>query len=184
MRAQITQMTVEEFERFVNLPENADKLFEYVGGEVVEVPSNPYASKIAGIIFGELYIFLKGSQAGHLTGEAGGYWVSGERYAPDVGFISTERQPALAQEGYNPNPPDLAVEVDFPSTYKSQEDLRIKVANYLAAGTVVWIVRPETKIVEVYTPGQAVRKVSVDGALDGGNLLPGFRLAVKDIFPD
>ncbi len=80
--------------------------------------------------------------------------VSGERYAPDVAYISKKRQPELARVGYNPNPPELAVEVDFPSIYKSQEDLRIKVANYIAAGTLVWVVRPDTKMVEVYAPGQ------------------------------
>jgi Uma2 family endonuclease len=61
--------------------------------------------------------------------------------------------------------------------------LRVKVANYLAAGTLVWIVRPETKIVEVYAPGQPMRKVGVDGSLDGGDVLPGFSLPVRDIFP-
>jgi hypothetical protein len=35
-------------------------------------------------------------------------------------------------------------------------------------------------------PGQIVKKVGLDGTLDGGAVLPvpGFTLAVKDIFPD
>ncbi len=177
-------MTVEEFDDFVKLPENADRLFEYIGGEIVEVPSNPYASKKGGIIFGELYIFLKDKDWGYLTGEAGGYMVSGERYAPDVAYISKKKQPELAQDGYNPLPPDLAVEVDFPSTFRSQEELRIKVANYLAAGTVVWIACPELKKVEIYTPGQPYREVGINGVLDGGDVLPGFKLPVRVIFPD
>jgi len=174
--------TVAEFEAFTELPENADRLFEYIGGEIVEVPSNAYASEYSQIIAGEFYIFLKGKDWGHLTGEAGGYMVSGERYAPDVGFIRKEKQPELARQGYNPNPPDLAVEVDFPSTYQSQEILRIKVANYLAAGTHVWLVRPEAKVVEVYRPGKPVEIVGIEGVLDGGDALPGFKLAVRDIF--
>jgi Uma2 family endonuclease len=177
-------MTVEEFDLFAELPENADKLLEYIGGEVVEVPSNPYASKISGVVFGEMYIFLKGKDLGHLTGEAGGYMVSGERYAPDVAFISKAKQPELARQGYNPNPPDLAVEVDFPSTYESQQNLNIKVANYLAAGTVVWVFKPEHKRVEVYAPGQPARILGLDGVLDGGEVLPGFTLVVKDIFAE
>ncbi len=179
-----TRLTVEAFDAFVRRPENADRLFEYVDGEAVEVPSNPFASKIAGIIAGELYIFLKGKDLGHLTGEAGGYVVSGERYAPDVAFIARARQPELVHEGYNPNPPDLAVEVDFPSTYQSQRALRTKVVNYLAAGTVVWLVLPDTKEVEVYAPGQPKRTVGLEGMLDGGVVLPGFTLPVKVIFPD
>lgn len=179
-----TRVPVEEFEHFVEQPENADKLFEYIGGEIVEVPSNATASKYSQIIAGEIYIFIKGKDLGHLTGEAGGYMVAGERYAPDVAFISKTKQPDLAEEGYNPNPPDLAVEVDFPSTYQSQKNLRTKVVNYLAAGTLVWLVIPEVKEVEIYAPGQPKRTAGINDVLDGGNVLPGFKLAVKDIFAD
>ncbi len=175
-----TRLTVEEFDRVASLPENADRILEYIGGELFEVPSNAYTSAIAGVIFGELYIFLKGKDLGHLTGEAGGYMVSGERYAPDVAFISKARQPELAKEGYNPNPPELAVEVKSPS---DRDDLlRIKIGNYLAAGTLVWLVRPEDKMVEVYKPGHPVKVVGLDGTLDGDDALPGFTLAVKVIF--
>ena len=48
------RLTVEEFDRWVDLPENADRLFEYIGGEIVEVPSNPYVSEVAGLILAEL----------------------------------------------------------------------------------------------------------------------------------
>ena len=40
-------LTVEEFEAFTELPENVDSLFEFIGGELVEVPSNPQVSKLA-----------------------------------------------------------------------------------------------------------------------------------------
>ncbi|HVU10935.1 MAG TPA: Uma2 family endonuclease, partial [Phototrophicaceae bacterium] len=148
----IQKMTVEAFDAFTELPENADKLFEFIGGEVVEVPSNAFTSKISIKFAIRIGFFVEEHDLGHTTGEAGGYMVFGERYAPDVAFISTVKQPELAQRGYNPNPPDLAVEIDFPSTYESQRNLRIKTGNDLAVGTVVWIVYPETKQVEVYAP--------------------------------
>ena len=43
---QNTRVSLDTFEMFVNRPENADKLFEFVAGVIVEVPSNPYSSKI------------------------------------------------------------------------------------------------------------------------------------------
>lgn len=178
----VQKMTAEAFDAFTELPENADKLFEFIGGEVVEVPSNPYASKISIDFTVPIAVFVKQHDLGYVTGEAGGYQVFGERYAPDVAFISKAKQPELAQRGYNPNPPDLAIEVDFPSTYETQRDLRIKTGNYLAAGTVVWIVYPESKTVEVYAPGQKVQIIGSDGVLDGGDVLPGFTLALKEIF--
>jgi Uma2 family endonuclease len=176
-------LTAEAFDVFAELPQNADKLLEFIGGEIVEVPSNPYASKISSRINRFVGTFVDENDLGHITGEAGGYIVSGERYAPDVAFISKVRQPELAQKGYNPNPPDLAVEVDFPSTYESQEQLRIKIANYLAAGTVVWVVYPHNQKVEIYVPGKPVKILDINGIIDGEPVLPGFKLAVKEIFP-
>jgi Uma2 family endonuclease len=173
--------TVEEFEKFVDLPENADKRFEYIGGEIVEVPSDAYISEIAAHISGYLFIYLLKNKIGHLTGEGGGYIVDGERYAPDVAFMRKSKQAHLAERGYNPAPPDLAVEVLLPSN--DPGDMRIKTVHYLRAGTVVWIVDPDKKLVEVYT-ANAIHKVGIDGTLDGGDVLPGFTLAVKDIFPE
>lgn len=49
---------------------------------------------------------------------------------------------------------------------------------------MVWLVYPEAKEVEVYRPGQPVQIISAAGTLDGGEVLPGFTLAVKDIFPE
>jgi len=180
----VKQMTAQEFDDWTLLPQNSDGLFEYIDGEIVEVPSNPYASQISQIIAGEFYIFLKGKDLGHLTGEAGGYKVSGERYAPDVGFISKIRQAELNRRGYNEVPPDLAVEVDYPSTAQSQQALFTKIVNYLAAGTTVWRFLPETKTVEVYAPGQPKRTLGIDDELDGGEILPGFKLLIRDVFKD
>jgi len=182
MAVEKTWLTAAEFDALAALPENSDKILEFIGGEIVEVPSNPFASKISSRISGFAFIYLQHNDIGHLTGEAGGYMVSGERYAPDVGFISYARQPELTQSGYNPNPPDLAVEVDFPSTPESQRQLRLKIANYLAAGTVVWVIYPQNKEIEVYVPGQPVKILGIKDTLDGGAVLPGFSVAVSEIF--
>lgn len=179
-----TRLTVEQFDAFAALPENADKLFEFIGGEVVEVPSNPYASYISSRVLRLIANFVEDHGLGFVTGEAGGYQVSGERYAPDVAVLLRSRQAQLATSGYNPLPPDLAVEVDFPSTLQSQRDLRHKLYGYQAAGVLVWIVLPETREVEVYAPGQPVRVLSIADTLDGGDVLPGFTLPVRDVFPD
>ena len=176
------KMTVEQFDDWVKLPQNAEKLFEFIGGEIVEVPSNPYSSHIGTEISFRIKLYLHERNIdAHVTGEQGGYMVSGNRYAPDVAYLSKAKQAKLVRTGYNPNPPDLAVEVISPTDADS--NITIKVANYLAAGTVVWIVRPETKKVEVYTPGQPVQQLGEEDTLDGGAVLPEFKLPVKAIFP-
>lgn len=174
--------TIDDFEVFTNLPENADKLFELIGGEIYEVPSNPYVSKLAARLIVLIGIYLMENDSGHLTGEAGGYMVSGERYAPDVAFISYEKQPELAKSGYNPNPPDLAVEIISSNSASERDNLRIKISNYLATGTVVWVVKPEQKEVEVHQIGQAVKIHLEKDTVSGGTVLPDFTLKVADIF--
>jgi Uma2 family endonuclease len=183
MADQAQRMTVEEFERFAEMPENAHRRLEYIGGEIVEVISNNYSSLVAGniLFFIKLYLREHGIQ-GYVTGADGGYKVVGEDYIPDVGFVSATRQPKPSHDVYNPIPPDLAVEVLSPSD--EPDNTRIKIINYLAADTVVWVIDPDQKQVEVYMPGPAVKRLGMDDTLDGGDALPGFTLAVKAIFPE
>jgi Uma2 family endonuclease len=173
--------TLEEFERFVNLPENSEKLFEYLNGEIIEVPSNAYSSSLAVRVILRLGPFVEENDLGYVTTEQGGYIINGQRFAPDVAFISYKRQPELAHEGYNPNPPELAVEIVSPTD--DEKKLRLKLGHYLAAGTLTWIVRPVEREVEVYAPGKPPEVKGINDTLNGGDVLPGFTLPVKDIFP-
>jgi Uma2 family endonuclease len=175
-------MTVAEFDIYALLPENAERVLEFIGGEIFDVPSNPLSSHIASRINRHLAAFVEDNDLGFVTGEAGGYMVSGERYAPDVAFISKIKQPKLAYtEGYNPLPPDLAIEIISPND--NERKLSLKIANYLAAGTVVWVVRPDVKEVEVFAPNQPVKVLGEKDTLEAGRVLEGFRLAVKDVLP-
>lgn len=182
MAINIQRYTIEQFEAFVQDRNNEDQIFEFIGGEIFEVPSNPYSSFIGAIILTALMNFVMPRKLGYVTGEMGGYQVHGERYAPDLAFISKEKQSRLVRNGYNPNPPDLAVEVVSPTD--KERKLTVKVGNYLAAGTVVWVVYPETQEVEIYAPAQKVDVIGIDGKLEGRDHLEGFSLAVADIFPD
>jgi Uma2 family endonuclease len=180
MAIQRKLMTAGEFERIVNLPENADKRFEFIDGEMFEVPSNPYSSEIASLLNRFVGNFVYPQRLGHVTGEQGGYIVAGARLAPDVAYISKARQPQLVCEGYNPNPPELTIEVISPTD--KPEELERKLAKYAAAKVLVWVVYPERREVEVFAPGQPKRVVGIDGTLDGGDVLPGFKLALREIF--
>ncbi len=174
--------TVEDFERFVALPENAERSFEFIGGEIVEVVSNGESSEIGALFVAMLTLFVRPRKLGRITGADGGYMIGGERYIPDAAFISIQKQPKRSRAAYNPIPPDLVVEVLSPSN--SPADMRIKVVNYLRAGTAVWVVDPDLQRVEVYVPGQPPRILGVNDTLDGGAILPGFELVVKDIFSE
>ncbi len=83
------------------------------------------------------------------------------------------------REGYNPEAPDLAVEVISDTMPK----ILRKVGNYLAAGTTVWVVYPESQTVEIFATGQPVKVLGINDTLEDGRLFPGFQLPVKEIFP-
>jgi Uma2 family endonuclease len=184
MAVQTQRMTVEEFERFSELPENAARRLELIEGEVVEVVSNSYSSLVAAQVLIALGAFVNRHRLGYVTGADGGYKVTEkECFMPDVGFISKDRLSEPPHETWIPFAPDLAVEVLSPTD--DPENARTnKVVKYLAAGAVVWLVDPDRKWVEIYIPGPAVKRLGVGDTLDGGDVLPGFMLAVKDIFPE
>lgn len=174
--------TLTEFEAIDSLPQNADKILELINGEIVEkMPSNPYVSLIASKINFYFMGYVLEHDLGYVTGEAGGYHVSDrDMFAPDVAFISKERQPEFPETGYNPVPPDLAVEVVSPSD--SYKDVAKKVRTYLQNDTrMVLVFEPETETVTVHTSdGQYT--LDINGTFDGGDVLPGFKLPLNKIF--
>lgn len=182
MVLQTRYVTDEEFDRFVTLPENVDRNFEYIAGEIVEVVSNSLSSHFGAKILGRISVHAEDNHLGRATGADGGYIVSGEKYIPDAAFISFTRQPKMVRVAYNPIAPDLAVEVLSPGN--DEIEIARKVGNYLAAGTVLWLVDPDKKTVDVYVPGQPRKTLRVGDFLEGGDVLPGFRLSVASIFSE
>ena len=54
---------------------------------------------------------------------------------------------------------------------------------YQEAGVpLVWVVDPDSQTVTVNALGQPPRTLGIGDALDGGEVLPGFRVAVAEIF--
>jgi len=175
-------MTVDEFDVFVMLPENRHRLLEFIGGEVVEVVSSNYSSMIGSSVAGKLVIFVDNYHLGFVTGANGGYKVAGERYIPKAAFVANHKQPEPSNEPYNPIAPDLAVEVLSPSN--DDREMRIKLVNYLRAGTTLWIIDGDRKQVGVYSAKYPPIIVGIKDVLDGGDVLPGFTLAVREIFAE
>jgi Uma2 family endonuclease len=174
-------MTPEQFDAWVLQPEQAEKSYEFIAGEIVEkMVSNQKSSQTAykiGIFIG---MYLLQHELGRLTGEQGGYMINGERYMPDIGYMSYARQPIDNEDAYNPLAPDLAVEVVSPTDIA--REMRVKVGNYLAAGTVVWVVSPDDEQIEIYIPGQPVRILGIEETLEGGDVLPGFSIPLRTVF--
>lgn len=177
-----TRIDAAQFDTWVQT--QFDRSYELIAGRVVEVVSNSPASRIAFRIGGFLFVYLEKHPIGAATGADGGYVIGTERYIPDVGFIRHEHQVMDEGTGYYPVAPDLAVEViSNPRNLQELNDLRVKIANYVAAGTLVWVVDPIENKVEVYQGTQPARIYAGDDILTAPDILPGFELKISDIFP-
>jgi Uma2 family endonuclease len=101
---------------------------------------------------------------------------------PDVAFVSRQRLEVVGEiEGYWPGAPDLAVEVISPSDrYTDGED---KVVEWLEAGSrMVIVVNPRQRSVTVYHSRTDVVRLTEEDALDGGDVVPGWQLPIKEVF--
>jgi Uma2 family endonuclease len=178
-------LTVDELREFEQRPENRDRKFELIEGIIYEKMTASFLSSSVGLRLGQLLLnYLDENPIGRASGSDGGYILSdGNRYLPDIGYISKERLPESIDEEI-PMAPDFAVEVKSPSN--SRPELQQKALKYLQYGTrLVWIVYPNEQVVEVFkaTAGPPeILAIKVGGTLDGGEVLPGFRVDVAEVF--
>ena len=178
-------LTIEAFHEFVQQPENEGQRWELVKG----VPVEMLLTTVRGSITGGRIIRYFGDfdELGYTTGANGGYQLSHNTIRmPNVAFISKGRVESLAGVTFSVAP-DLAVEVISPSETPSA--IRNKIDEYLTAGTQqVWTVYPKDKVIDVWQladdGSKNVRTVDVNGILNGGDILPGFTLEAKRVFPE
>ena len=175
--------TVETFEEFIAHPENVGRNFELIHGEIVEktMPTELHGVLAANLII-ELGIYLRQRKMGRLGTEVRNR-MSGDEYnsrQPDISYFLDDSRP-MVTKGAVPQMPDLAIEVkSSDDTYKM---MREKADYYLASGAqMVWLILTEKQTVEVHRPGK-LDVLGIDDTLDGGELLPGFTLPVRNLFP-
>lgn len=181
--------TAQDLWTLSHLPEYDSRRLELSEGELIEMsPASGKHGVLGGNVLALMWNYVRQNDLGLITTAETGFILYKNPdgrdtvRAPDVGFINAARVPegGLPEEGYIPVPPDLAVEVVSPSD--DAEDLHLKIHQYLKAGTrLVWVFYPKSKSVAVHTPAGA-HTVEIGGALDGGDVLPGFSLPLKDVF--
>lgn len=161
-----------------------DRLCELVDGVLVEKAMGYFESRLAVVLGYLLETFLERHPLGIVAGEAGMMRITHRQVRiPDVSFVSWDRLPGghVPREPIPDLVPDLAVEIL--SEGNTAAEMKRKVAEYFAAGArLVWLVYPDARAVEVFkSPGRSIR-LGVTGTLDGGRVLPGFSLSVREWF--
>jgi Uma2 family endonuclease len=174
-----TSLGVEEFE---TLPPYGDYKLELSAATLIrEPPPGAEHGWINTALAHRLQAHVESSGAGVALTNAG-FVLSHDPpivRSPDVAWVAAHhgRPDARAWRGA----PDLAVEIVSPSDRYS--DVQEKVGQYLAAGVrLVWVVDPATRQVTAHGSPDEIRLVRNDGVLEGGEVLPGFRLAVAELF--
>ena len=103
---------------------------------------------------------------------------------PDLAFVSHERWPIDREDPDGAAmelAPDLAVEVVSPTN--SADEIMRKLHEYLDAGVrLVWVIYPAWRLIYVYHSADSVRILTEAGTLDGGDVLPGFRVPLSELF--
>ena len=165
------------------MPEDGFR-YELVRGELRKMsPAGHVHGRYGSYIQGSLFIHLMGNDLGELyTSDTGFQLLPDHIRMPDVSFVSRERSDAAAHtQGYFPGPPDVAVEVISPSDRYTE--VAEKVADYLDAGTLaVIVVNPRNRTVRIHRPSGDVALLTESDTLAVDDVIPGWRMPVRDIF--
>jgi len=174
------------YEDYLNLPTDGWQ-YEIIHGRLSMVPaSSPIHQSIVGELLTVLKVFLRQHPLGKVFPAPTDVLVPGkaEPVQPDLVFVAAERLDIItlrAIEGV----PDMVVEVLSPSNWL--DDRRTKFALYAEMGVrEYWIVDPDERTVEVFSLQEGryalIGRLGPDETLRS-DLLPGFEVAVVDLFP-
>jgi Uma2 family endonuclease len=154
--------------------------YELVRGELRRMnPAGNVHGRIAVRLTWGLARHVEENQLGVVYAAETGFRLSGNPDTVRVAFVSRARVEAVGEvEGFWPEAPDLAVEVVSPGD--SYAEVEEKVFAWLDAGTRMVVINPRQRSATVYkSPGEITALADV---LDGGEIVPGFELAVRQIF--
>ncbi len=166
-----------------------DRLYEVVDGHIVDPPPmGCYESDIANLLAELIHEHARNRQMGRAFVELL-FRIDvarGLKRRPDLAFVSAKKWPAGKRvpkgEAWD-MVPDLAVEVVSESN--TAKEVVQKVVDYLSAGSrLVWVVYPDLKQVHVYTDLTSAQILTEPAELDGGDVVPGFRLSLTELFED
>jgi Uma2 family endonuclease len=160
------------------------RLCELVDGVLVEKAMGIRESALAVFLAHLIHDFLDKDALGIVLGADGMIRTFPDQVRiPDVSFISWDKLPSeeVPDEGIGSVVPNLAVEVLSPSNTKAEMDRKLR--DYFLAGVeLVWVIEPKTQTAKSYTSPEDFLQISKSGSLDGGTVLPGFRLPLKQLF--
>lgn len=165
---------------------SANNRYELIRGELTPMsPTGGRHGKITVKLSTPLAVHASRHGLGDVFGAETGFVLASDPdivLAPDVAFVATDRIPADDElDRFLRLAPDLAVEVVSPSD--TATEVFDKVLTYLDTGVrLVWIIEPRRRTVTVWAADRTGKVLTETDNLDGGDVLPDFRLPVSEIF--
>jgi Uma2 family endonuclease len=170
----------------IKLTERKIRICELVDGVLVEKVMGAYESLVAANLIRLIGSFVASRKLGSVLGEAGMLRLApGLIRIPDVAFLSKDKFPGgrFPRDAAWSLAPDLAVEVL--SKGNTDKEMTEKLHDYFNAGTrLVWYVDPSKRQVQAFTSPSSSHIVGQGQTLDGGDVLPGFELSLKELFAE
>src|ERR1041385_2353405 len=173
-QAQTKPITFEEFREYALLPENSQRSFELINGEMIEkMPGTTLNSAIpVNIAFHtRLHCRDKAIPCYISTGD-GVYRIGNNVVAPDMAY----KQSPMSDEYPDPIAPLWVVEVISPNDKAGE--IRKKRLIYQEAGILLWEIYPELLSVDAYMTGQPPNTFQIGETISVESVLSGFAILV------
>jgi Uma2 family endonuclease len=159
---------------------------ELIDGELLMSPTGYNHEHIGARLLARMINHAERYNHGSVCGSSFGCRMnSGNLLSPDISFIRRDRLPATPEERkrFFQGAPDIVVEVLSP--WDRTGRVHEKMEDYFLSGArLLWVVNPEEKTILVYHTPYAPKLLTDKDALDGEDILPGFRLPVSELFGD
>jgi Uma2 family endonuclease len=177
-------ITADEFWDFVNRPENENRRFELIRGEVKEMsrPRHPHGRLTIRIGF-VLERYAEQVGKGYVVSDSGLVLAQNPDsvVGPDVAYYTDTSDFGEIDPKWAETPPVLVVEVRSPTDRPNT--LIAKIRDYLRNGVkVVWLVDYEDRTVSVFRVNVTPDVFAESQELTGGDELPGFSCRVSEFF--
>lgn len=175
--AKYADITMEEFVALVGRHDYMLLRFN-AAGDIVATISFNIEGVVRSLVATHVGNWLSGGVLpGFGAGITGAFELKGWRCRPDVAVCRRVGN-VIPREA-----PRVAVEICSDSN--TWRELRAKAARYLQHGTqMVWLVDTDARSVEIHRPGAQPQCLAGPELIEGGDALPGFQVAVSELFPD
>ena len=170
----------------VAIRDREKRLYELVDGILVEKAMEWNESRLVADVLTSLNNFVKPRRLGIVIGDDGMYRLNpGLVRLPDVSYLSRDRIPGhrVPKFAVCPLIPNIAIEVL--SRGNTKKEMAEKLLDYFGCGVeLVWYVDPAKLTARVFTSPDDSQLLREKHALEGGTVLPGFVLPLRELFAD